>query len=47
MYRFARNQAWKDLQQMWLIKDRDGNLITSEETVLRRWKECFEELLNG
>ena len=29
-----------------LIKDRDGNIITNEEGVLRGWKEYFEELLN-
>ena len=29
-----------------MIKDRDGNLTTSEESVLRRWNEYFEELLN-
>ena len=34
------------MQQIRLIKDRDGNVITSEESVLRRWKEYFEELLN-
>lgn len=48
LYRLARqrNQAGKDVQQVRLIKDREGNVITSEESVLRRWKEYFEELLN-
>ena len=41
-----RNQAGKDVQHMRLIKDRDGKIITSEESVLRRRKECFKELLN-
>ena len=38
LYRLARqrNQAGKDVQQVRLIKDRDGNIITDEEGVLRR-----------
>ena len=45
MYRLARhrNQAEKDMQEVRLIKDRDGNIITIDESVLRRWQE---ELLN-
>ena len=31
---------------MRLIEDMDGNIITNEEDVLRRWKKYFEELLN-
>ena len=48
LYRLAgqRNQAGKDVQQVRLIKDMDGNIITNEEGVLRKWKEYFEELLN-
>ena len=30
-----------------MIKDADGNVLTSEESVLRRWMEYFEELMNG
>ena len=47
LYRLARlrNQAGKDVQQVRLIEDRDRN-ITIEEGVLRRWKECYQELLN-
>ena len=29
-----------------VIKDADGNVLTSEESVLRRWMEYFEELMN-
>lgn len=29
-----------------MIKDRDGNVLRSEERVLSRWKEYFEELIN-
>ena len=41
-----RDQAGKDAQQIWVIKDRDGNVLTSEESVLTRWEECFGELMN-
>ncbi|KAK3522940.1 hypothetical protein QTP86_009709 [Hemibagrus guttatus] len=36
----------KDVQQVRVIKDRDGRVLTSEESVQRRWKEYFEELMN-
>lgn len=29
-----------------VIKERDGNVLTSEGSVLREWKACFEELVN-
>ncbi|MCJ8749168.1 hypothetical protein PDJAM_G00173260 [Pangasius djambal] len=43
LYRLARqrDQDGKDVQQ-----DRDGRVLTSEESVQRRWKEYFEELMN-
>ena len=28
------------------MKDRDGNVLTSKESVLRRWKEYFEGLMD-
>lgn len=28
-----------------IIKDRDGNGLTSDKSVLRRWKEYIEELM--
>ncbi|KAK3540620.1 hypothetical protein QTP70_034370 [Hemibagrus guttatus] len=48
LYRLARqrDQEGKDVQQVRLIKDRDGRVLTSEESVQRRWKEYFEELMN-
>ncbi|XP_062866594.1 uncharacterized protein LOC134329279, partial [Trichomycterus rosablanca] len=48
LYRLARqrNQAGKDVQQVRLVKDRNGNVLTSEESVMGRWKEYFEELMN-
>ncbi|KAK3536052.1 hypothetical protein QTP70_026012 [Hemibagrus guttatus] len=48
LYRLARqrDRDGKDVQQVRVIKDRDGRVLTSEESVQRRWKEYFEELLN-
>ncbi|KAK3564899.1 hypothetical protein QTP86_030843, partial [Hemibagrus guttatus] len=48
LYRLARqrNRDGKDVQQVRVIKDRDGRVLTSEESVQRRWKEYFEELMN-
>ncbi|KAK3550062.1 hypothetical protein QTP86_019161, partial [Hemibagrus guttatus] len=48
LYRLARqrDRDRKDVQQVRVIKDRDGRVLTSEESVQRRWKEYFEELMN-
>ncbi|KAK3536438.1 hypothetical protein QTP86_009951 [Hemibagrus guttatus] len=48
LYRLARHRDrdGKDVQQVRVIKDRDGRVLTSEESVQRRWKEYFEELMN-
>ncbi|KAK3526662.1 hypothetical protein QTP70_030874 [Hemibagrus guttatus] len=48
LYRLARQRDGdgKDVQQVRVIKDRDGRVLTSEESVQRRWKEYFEELMN-
>ncbi|KAK3526708.1 hypothetical protein QTP70_032072 [Hemibagrus guttatus] len=48
LYRLARqrDRDGKDVQQARVIKDRDGRVLTSEESVQRRWKEYFEELMN-
>ncbi|XP_037781005.1 uncharacterized protein LOC119577470 [Penaeus monodon] len=29
------------------MKDKNGNILTSEDSVLKRWKEYFEGLMNG
>lgn len=34
------------MQDVRVIKDGGGKVLTSEESVLRRCKECFEELIN-
>ncbi|KAK3574787.1 hypothetical protein QTP86_018314 [Hemibagrus guttatus] len=48
LYRLARqrDRNGKDVQQVRVIKDRDGRVLTSEESVQRKWKEYFEELMN-
>ncbi|KAK3553330.1 hypothetical protein QTP70_000851 [Hemibagrus guttatus] len=48
LYRLARqrDRDGKDVQQVRVIKDRDGRVLTSEESVQRKWKEYFEELMN-
>ena len=48
MYRLAkqRDRAGKDVQHVRVIKDRNENVLTSEERVRERWKEYFEELMN-
>ncbi|KAK3567064.1 hypothetical protein QTP86_009258 [Hemibagrus guttatus] len=48
LYRLARqrDRDGKDVQQVRVIKDRDGRVLTSEESVQWRWKEYFEELMN-
>ncbi|KAK3574932.1 hypothetical protein QTP86_019812 [Hemibagrus guttatus] len=48
LYRLARqrDRDGKDVQQVRVIKDTDGRVLTSEESVQRRWKEYFEELMN-
>ncbi|KAK3547228.1 hypothetical protein QTP86_017837 [Hemibagrus guttatus] len=47
LYRLARqrDRDGKDVQQVRVIKDRDGRVLTSEESVQRRWEE-YLELMN-
>ena len=48
LYRLARQrrQAGKDVQQVSMMKDKDGNVMTDEESVLRIWKEYYMGLMN-
>ena len=41
LYRLARqiHQAGKDVQQVSMMKDKDGKVMTDEESILRIWKE--------
>ena len=48
LYRLARqrHQAGKVVQQVRMMKDKDGNVMTDEESVLRIWKEYYMGLMN-
>ena len=48
LYRLARqrDRDGKDVQQVRVVKDRDGNVLTGACSVMGRWKEYFEELMN-
>lgn len=48
LYRLARqrDRDGKDVQQVRVIKDRHGNVLTCAKSVIGRWKEYFEELMN-
>ena len=41
-----RDQATKDVHQIRMVKDSAGSVLTSEEEVLKRWKDYFEALMN-
>ncbi len=34
------------MQHVKMIKDADGNILTREDNILKRWKEYFEDLMN-
>ena len=48
LYRLARqrDRAGKDVQNVRVIKDENGNVMVNSEAVLKRWKEYFEKLMN-
>ena len=48
LYRLARqrDRTGKDVQQVRVIKDKNGNVMVNSEAVLKRWKEYFEKLMN-
>ena len=41
-----RDGNGKDVQQARMIKDKDGNVLLGDRSVMGRWKENFEELKN-
>lgn len=41
------NKSHKDFQpRMNMCRNKDGTIMSSEETILQRWNEHFDELLN-
>ena len=48
LYRLARqrHQAGKDVQQVSMMKDKYGKVMTDEESVLGIWKEYYKGLMN-
>ena len=48
LYRLAklRHQSGKDVQQVRMMKDTYGKILTDEENTLRIWKEQYEVLKN-
>ena len=48
LYRLPRqrHKAGMDVQQVRIMKDKDGNVMTDEERVLRIWKEYYLGLMN-
>ena len=42
----GRDRAGKDVQHVRVIKDKNGNVMIKSETVLKRWKEYLEKLMN-
>ena len=48
LYRLARqrDRTGKDVQQVRVIKDENGNVMVNSEAVLNRWKEYFKKLMN-
>ena len=45
LYRL-RHQAGKDVQQVRMMKDKDGKVMTDEESILRIWTEYYKGLMN-
>ena len=46
LYEITRKLAGKYKRTDRPIKDKNGNVLTSDEDQLKRWREHFEELLN-
>ena len=48
LYRLARqrDRAGKDVQNVRVIKDQNGNVMVSSEAVLKRWKKYLKKLMN-
>ena len=48
VYRIAkqRDRPSRDVQQVWAIKDNNGEVLTNKEEIVSRWRECFVTLMN-
>ena len=48
LYRLVRQRerTGKNVQQVQVMKDENGNVMVNTEAVLKRWKEYFEKLMN-
>ena len=48
LYRLARqrNRAGKDVQDLRVLKDENGNVMVSSEAVLKRYKDYLKKLMN-
>ena len=42
----SRDKSSKDLTHIRQIKDKNGRVLSKEESIIARWKEYFEKLLN-
>ena len=42
----SRDKASKDMTHIRQIKDKNGRILSKEESIRARWKEYFEKLLN-
>ncbi|KAL1447571.1 hypothetical protein WDU94_012383, partial [Cyamophila willieti] len=47
MYQKIKKATQPFKQRQTLVKDKDGNMLTNEERISRRWVEYFDELLNA
>ena len=47
MYQITRQLAGRQSNSNTPVKDRNGNILSKPEDQLKRWREHFEELLNG
>jgi hypothetical protein len=48
IYRMAKSREWKtrDIIQVKCIKDETERLLTKDEDIKNRWRECFNKLFN-
>jgi hypothetical protein len=47
MYQYIKKATQPFKRRETLVKDKEGNIITNEERISKRWVEYFDELLNA